>query len=354
MNRGISEDGLDLDSIRRDALDLDSIRRDVYRVNSLNSSLRIGPRYRTNRDGTLSDQPIRSESQSQPQTENRPLSPLPALAALPPIHPPIPPTLDPLTLERLTGDNPNVNPYLPFMISPTREPLPSGSSSDTLRNLLLAEHRRLRESREHEPVRPQWVAREYLDGLGDRQRSVSLGGEGEGDAWEPMFSTITPDIHLPSNNPNNYSLSQLNPGTELRIDNEPRIYPVRVTLPINLEADPDHLNPCDLSSSDDEDTPVNYHSIIGPFGFPIGLRSSGHNSTMSNHPPVPTIALSSTDNPTAADTHLQQMQVILDRLARREEVPDDLWAGAGLSRTMGRGLNTGANPPADNNGAALE
>ena len=36
------------------------------------------------------------------------------------------------------------------------------------------------------------------------------------------------------------------------------------------------------------------------------------------------------------------MQAILDRLARREDIPDDWWAGAGLSRTIGRGLEAGA------------
>ena len=44
---------------------------------------------------------------------------------------------------------------------------------------------------------------------------------------------------------------------------------------------------------------------------------------------------------TSTDPDLQQMQAILDRLARREDIPEEWWAAAGLSRTLGRRL--GAN-----------
>jgi hypothetical protein len=37
---------------------------------------------------------------------------------------------------------------------------------------------------------------------------------------------------------------------------------------------------------------------------------------------------------------LHHMQVILDRLARREDIPDDWWAAAGLARTLDRGLRS--------------
>lgn len=61
---------------------------------------------------------------------------------------------------------------------------------------------------------------------------------------------------------------------------------------------------------------------------------------MSSHPPIPTISFSFLDS--SSDSDLQQMQAILDRLARREDIPEDWWASAGLSRTIGRGLSTGA------------
>jgi hypothetical protein len=38
------------------------------------------------------------------------------------------------------------------------------------------------------------------------------------------------------------------------------------------------------------------------------------------------------------DPDLQQMQALLDRFSRREDIPDEWWAAVGLSRTIGRGL----------------
>lgn len=346
---------------------MDSTRRDAYGVNAV---IRAGLHDTMNRDGILSDRPSHSESLPQPRAENRSSSPRPSFT----------PNFAPAVSYRtLLGNSPTV--VLPGLDrhAPISQSTAS-SSSATLRNLVLAERReRIRlgeEAREQELQDISWRGRQRrlreqareqelqdisLNGLGDRQRSVSLSGDGEGDAWEPMFSTITPDVHLPSNDTSFSSLTAgpdndnpRNGPPQLPANPSERMYPVRVTLPMNLDSLPDILNPCDPSSSDDEDTPVNYHRIIGPSGLPIGLhRSPGHNSTMSNHPPVPTISFSFSDA-AAGDTHLQQMQAILDRLARREDIPDDLWAGAGLSRTMGRGLNTGANPPNDNNGAAFD
>jgi hypothetical protein len=117
-----------------------------------------------------------------------------------------------------------------------------------------------------------------------------------------------------------------------------------------LDPYPDHLNPCDFSSSDDEDTPVNYRRFIGqPNTMPLSLqRFPDIHSTLSRHPPVPTISLSITDH---NNDDLQQMQAILDRLARREDIPDDWWAAAGLARTLDRGLSASMDST-DNEGAS--
>ena len=64
-------------------------------------------------------------------------------------------------------------------------------------------------------------------------------------------------------------------------------------------------------------------------------RFQDRNSTFSLHPPFP---ISLTDHRRQSDD-VQQMQVILDRLSRREDIPDDLWAAVGLTRTLHRGLN---------------
>jgi hypothetical protein len=174
-----------------------------------------------------------------------------------------------------------------------------------------------------------------MDGLGDRERSPTL-YEGDADAWETLLSTITPDANLPSTDTSFASTSasaasRPSPPPALGYRHAPRAHAV-------LDPYPDHLNPCDFSSSDDDDTPANYHSFMGPGGAMALRRFQDRNSTLSVHPPLLPIPLSLSDQRRQSD-EIQQMQVILDRLARREDIPDDLWAAVGLTRTLHRGLN---------------
>ncbi|KAJ6002770.1 hypothetical protein N7451_005317 [Penicillium sp. IBT 35674x] len=190
-----------------------------------------------------------------------------------------------------------------------------------------------------------------MDGLGDRQRSVSPDDRESNAAWETLLSTLTPDSHLPSTSTSFSSATA--PTTDTSSRHSASQFRRLPPPPVHTALDPypDQLHPCDLSSSDDEDTPVNYNStgpiLFGASGLPLPLyRGTGLSSTMSNHPPIPTISFSFESS---SDTDLQQMQAILDRLARREDIPDDWWAGAGLSRNMGRGLSTGTNAHANDN-----
>ncbi|KAJ5963500.1 uncharacterized protein N7479_003376 [Penicillium vulpinum] len=191
-----------------------------------------------------------------------------------------------------------------------------------------------------------------IDGLGDRQRSPSPDGERETDAWETLLSTITPDATLPSTDTSFNSTSAATP--DISRNPRPRSS-VNLRQPIVAQVarglfrlDPDEhlLNPCDFSSSDDDDQEYMERAV---------MRYASQNSTMSNHPPIrtPTIipasilALSDGQNQgrlSHSDRHhqnddLHHMQVILDRLARREDIPVDWWAAAGLARTLDRGLN---------------
>jgi hypothetical protein len=195
------------------------------------------------------------------------------------------------------------------------------------------------------PVRPRESA---IDGLGDRQRSLSP--DGDRDAWETLLSTITPDVNLPSTDTSfsSNSTSTTNApltGASRNSANTSQTHPSSLDTSLtmaSLDPYPDHLNPCDFSS-DDEDTPVNYHRVLTPSGLQMPLRrSAGLHSTISGHPPIPTISFSFSDNSSESDLH--QMQAILDRLARREDIPDEWWVGAGLSRNMGRGLSASAEP----------
>ncbi|KAJ5373420.1 hypothetical protein N7517_005426 [Penicillium concentricum] len=193
-----------------------------------------------------------------------------------------------------------------------------------------------------------------VDGLGDRQRSPSPDGERETDAWETLLSTMTPDATLPSTNTSFTSTSAA--GPDISRNPRPRSS-INLTQPLaadaarahfGLDPFPDQFNPCDFSSSDDEDPSSSYHEFMRQ----ADRRHPDPHSTMSNHPPVsiPTIipasvlALSDGHHQSSlSDRHqnddLHHMQVILDRLARREDIPDDWWAAAGLARTLDRGLN---------------
>ncbi|KGO40062.1 hypothetical protein PEX1_085870 [Penicillium expansum] len=199
-----------------------------------------------------------------------------------------------------------------------------------------------------------------VDGLGDRQRSPSPDAERETDAWETLLSTITPDATLPSANTSFTSTSAAAPDISRNARPRSSVNLTQMTAEaarahFALDPYPDQLNPCDFSSSDDEDAPSTFHEFMGRAG-----RYPDQNSTMSNHPPVPiptiipasVLALSDgrRQNPSLSDRHhqnddLHHMQVILDRLARREDIPDDWWAAAGLARTLDRGLSASMDSP---------
>lgn len=326
LNSGVSEDGLDLDTSRREALNRGGTRLDPNR--------RPDPLSRILSPTDPNHQfPIRDPDTPPPGGwDTSSLTPNFAPAAgyhnqsswrqgerVPGAHPPVFPP------RRRNHDLPS---YIP--------------------SVLLRDYR-TGSSRDRSPREPA------IDGLGDRQRSLSPSAERESDdAWETLLSTITPDTTLPSTdtsfssasaattnplrNPSSRSTGDTSFSSTSAPTSNPRRNPSSRAVHLALDPYPDHLNPCDYSS-DDDDTPVNYHRMIGS-GPRLSLRRSpGLPSTLSNHPPIPTISFSFSDS---GDSDLQQMQAILDRLARREDIPDDWWASAGLSRTMGRGLSASA------------
>lgn len=212
-----------------------------------------------------------------------------------------------------------------------------------------------------------------IDGLGDRQRSLSPDEDDDHahNAWETLLTTITPDANLPSNESSfaSTSASATNAsrsGTTLDSSNSTQ------TLPSNLDSTatnvhmildpyPDFLNPCDYpTSSDSESDPEldlegegNRQSRrrrdLSRTRFMDVLRQSHDlNSTMSSQPPIPTFSFSFSD--ATADPDLHQMQSILNRLARREDIPEDWWSAAGLSRTVGRRLGAGDETPDPDSG----
>ncbi len=316
LNVGFSEDGLDLDAFQREALHRVVARTHPSRRREIAAD--FGRRARERQDYL--------STRSDAQSRNRP-------------H--LTPGFAPAVAHRASSSphQPLDGIHLPPL------PLPSMRSSETRHYNGLAATT-LRDHRTGNAL-SRAPRDSTVDGLGDRQRSLSPDGERENDAWETLLSTITPDASQPSNDTsfssNTAADIRRNATTLASTMLPPHAGSVRG---IRLRPDlyPDDPHPCDYltSEEDDDDSPADYHRFVGPSSIPLPpRRSSGMQSTMSSQPPIPTISLSFSDS---GETDLRQMQAILDRLARREDIPDDWWAGAGLSRTIGRGLEAGAGP----------
>lgn len=219
-----------------------------------------------------------------------------------------------------------------------------------------------------------------IDGLGDRERSLSLGvGDDDDDededdhahdAWDTLLTTITPDVNLPSNESSfaSASAAALNPsrhGTAAdSASTAAQTFPLTAYLSNGRDREatrmvlhpyPEFLNPCDYPTSSDSesDTELNLEESHRsrrrrrtPHQSSVDTLRQSHdlNSTMSSQPPpISTFSFSFYDS--TSDPDFQQMQAILDRLARREEIPEHWWAAAGLSRTVGRRLGAGDETP---------
>ncbi|KKK13906.1 hypothetical protein P175DRAFT_0505120 [Aspergillus ochraceoroseus IBT 24754] len=192
-----------------------------------------------------------------------------------------------------------------------------------------------------------------VDGLGDRQRSVSLDDDQANDAWETLLTTITPDTNLPSADSSFTSASASgtngsHSGT-LRTSAsslealQNSIQSNAAAVQMILDPYPEYPNPCDYPSSTDSETEseteITQDSLFRRYRRRMRQvesmrRSHNLQSALHNHAPIPAISFAFSDSSTDQDLH--QMQAILDRLARREDIPDDWWAAAGLSRIIGQ------------------
>ncbi|KAL3468267.1 hypothetical protein BJX64DRAFT_245399 [Aspergillus heterothallicus] len=203
-----------------------------------------------------------------------------------------------------------------------------------------------------------------VDGLGDRQRSVDLEDDHANDAWETLLTTITPDTNLPSADSSFTSASAS--GTNVSRVGTSRssatsleslqnsLHTTVPTVQMTLDPYPEYSNPCDYPSSTDSDTEsdgeITQQSLFRRYRRRMRQvesmrRSHNLQSALNNPPSIPTISFAFSDS--SGDQDLHQMQAILDRLARREDIPDDWWAAAGLSRTIGQ--RTGTNDDSNNN-----
>ncbi|KAL1968782.1 hypothetical protein VTN77DRAFT_1143 [Rasamsonia byssochlamydoides] len=259
-------------------------------------------------------------------------------------------------------------------VAPPRPDAPSGEEAPGPQTRLLRRvgNRSVSEANQHAASR-----RSEIDGLGDRQRSFSPEDDPLNDTWETLLTTITPDVHLPSADSSftstaaSASTNQTRNSSSTRSGNTSQTQPTSrsssTTLHMILDPYPEFFNPCDFPDfTSDSDTEAEWDLDSRSSAALRRHRArsrllqyaSMFGSTQDSQPPIPTLpsitSLLSRDP--AADLDLQQMQAIVERLARREDIPEDWWAAAGLSRTMGRRLGAGEdspNPTTDNPGNAV-
>ncbi|RAH84117.1 hypothetical protein BO86DRAFT_446557 [Aspergillus japonicus CBS 114.51] len=260
-------------------------------------------------------------------------------------------------------------------------PLPDGLGPDPSATLTFPSLRRVGQRSINDASRPNQES--LIDGLGDRQRSLSPDDDHANDAWETLLTTITPDTNLPSADSSFNSASA--PGTNVPVNGAMRsaaagmrpvsnsTYSGPGAMEIVLDPYPEYLNPCDFppsateSESDSESETSNslfrryravrqLESLRRAVDFQGAMiRSQGTarrapevQSTMSSQPPIPTVSFAFSDS--SSDQDLHQVRAVLDRLTNRQDLPDDFWASVGLSRTLGQRENDeGNNEPIDGN-----
>ncbi|ORY68861.1 uncharacterized protein BCR38DRAFT_472312 [Pseudomassariella vexata] len=159
----------------------------------------------------------------------------------------------------------------------------------------------------------------YADGLGDRDRSLSPEGDRE---WDTLQSTLTPDPQPPSVGSSFASTSASAAASQTTANSSN----TSMTNP-EEEAEP----PCD-PAVDNSDTD--------------GERDEDAEEQQTEPPRRPTLQwrrsyadvvaellpASRDDGPERLEW-LSDMQNIIRRLAEQERIPDEWWAGAGLSRS---------------------
>lgn len=168
--------------------------------------------------------------------------------------------------------------------------------------------------------------RARLDGLGDRDRSISPEGEADG-TWDTLLTTITPDPQPPSVGS---SFASTSAGASSR--SQPR----SASTPLSsFDFDPAGENICDVEDfsdlSSDTDADEDDHENSGRLDEDTGELFW---QTYADVASAARAGRALIQNNASGPDSLNGMQRIISRLARREDIPDEWWTEVGLSRTL--------------------
>lgn len=158
-----------------------------------------------------------------------------------------------------------------------------------------------------------------LDGLGDRNRSLSPEGD---NVWDTLLSTLTPDPQPPSVGSSFASASASAAATQSTAAASSRTSFTTLDPAEDSAFEPPCESGCDNSDTEGDDDEIYPSSLPHIPGLSAARRSYARRN--------------STEDPLELLGGIGGMQRIVRNLARREDIPDEWWADAGLSRTLSR------------------
>lgn len=162
----------------------------------------------------------------------------------------------------------------------------------------------------------------FLDGLGDRDRSLSPEG---GAAWDTLLTSITPDPQPPSAG-SSFASAPSAIAAASSTESGPSSASTSMTS-VGLSQETPVLHDCDMSdsgSTGDEDEDM---YALQEFGR-IGSRRWRSYADVVTARAERALA--------AEEPDLDSMHMIISRLVNSDEIPDEFWVSAGLSRNLRR------------------
>ncbi|PVI07972.1 hypothetical protein DM02DRAFT_237679 [Periconia macrospinosa] len=236
-------------------------------------------------------------------------------------------------------------------------------------------------------LRESWSPTTTVDGLGDRDRSLTPVEESS--HWEPFLNGVVPDPLAPTADSSftsaaasaSFSNSQPSSRASSSNSNSASSSRTHITIPsrsqsFSLEQ---FLRNCDTSEDDgaseteeeDTETPSSFHPAYPGFGVGTrilqnpyrqsrSIRNQAHESAVNvrsfygeiiahdsesqvdgpegHHPDAsteePAEERTSTDEELPLDQELRDARALLERLTRRDDVSDEFWASVGLQRPL--------------------
>lgn len=166
-----------------------------------------------------------------------------------------------------------------------------------------------------------------FDGLGDRNRSLSPEGD---NVWDTLLTTLTPDPQPPSVGSSfaSASASASAAASQGAATGSSRTSFAGPDTAEESSFEPPCESGCENSDTEgegDEDDEMDQNPLTR---FPSDLRSERRSYA--------DVTRSIDEHPLEMLGGIGGMQRIVSNLARREDIPDEWWAEAGLSRTLSR------------------